>query len=61
MFGIKVSNKIEECFEFDKINKNNLWAEAIRKELAVMIQYKVFEVHIKLDNFPAEKADNLQN
>ena len=37
MFGVKVPNNIEECFEFDKTNENNLWAEAIRKELAVMI------------------------
>ena len=54
MFGVKIPNKIEECFEFDKINGNNLWTEAIRKEIAVMIQYQVFEVHTDINHFPKE-------
>ena len=56
MFGIKIPNKIEECFEFDKINGNNLWTEAIRKELAVMIQYEVFEVHTDINQFPKDEG-----
>ena len=56
IFGVKIPNKIEECFEFDKINGNNLWTEAVRKELAVMIQYEVFEVHINRDDFPEKEG-----
>ena len=56
MFGVKIPNNIDECFEFDKINGNNLWIEAIRKELAVMIQYEVFEVHTDINHFPKEEG-----
>ena len=56
MFGIKVPNKIEECFEFDKIKGNSLWTEAVRKEFAVMIQYEVFEVHTDIEPFPREEG-----
>jgi hypothetical protein len=31
MFGVQVPRSTKKAFEFDKINKNNLWELALRK------------------------------
>jgi hypothetical protein len=44
-FGIKVPNNVREAIIFDKENKNNLWAEAIMKEMTALEKAGVFEFH----------------
>ena len=51
-FGIKVPNSIREAFELDIENKNNLWADAIVKELTALNEAGVFQYwppHHKID------------
>ena len=33
MFGIEVPNTVKEALEMDKKNGNNIWREAIEKEM----------------------------
>ena len=43
-FGIKVPNSVDEALELDKENRNNLWHEAIQKELKnVLIAFHLLE------------------
>ena len=44
-FGIKVSNNVREALILDKENGNNLWDEAIKKEMAALNQASVFIYH----------------
>ena len=32
-FGIKILNSVKEALSLDKINKNTLWADAMKKEM----------------------------
>ena len=41
-FGIEVPRSIRHALLLDKINGNNLWAEAIQKELKQLNDFKVF-------------------
>ena len=42
MFGIRVPQNFKEAEQFDKDNGNTLWADAIKKELEGLNEYKVF-------------------
>ena len=44
-FGIKVPNNVREALSLDKENGNNLWAEAIQKEMTALNQASVFIHH----------------
>ena len=44
-YGIKVPNSIKEALELDKLNKNNLWGEAILKELGALQKAGVFSFY----------------
>ena len=44
-FGIKVPNNVREVLILDKENVNNLWAEAIQKEMTALNQASVFIYH----------------
>ena len=51
-FGIKVPNSIREAFELNIENKNNLWANAITKELTALNEAGIFQYcppHHKID------------
>ena len=41
-FGIRVPNSVREALIFDRENKNNLWAEAIKKEMGALDKAQVF-------------------
>ena len=41
-FGITVPNSVKEVLELDKKNKNNLWGDAIIKELKALEKTNVF-------------------
>ena len=41
-FGITVPNSVKEALELDRKNKNNLWADAIIKELKALEKANVF-------------------
>jgi len=43
--GIKVPRNTKEALLFDRQNKNNLWAEAITKEMAGLERLNVFKFH----------------
>lgn len=43
-FGVQVPKSVKEALEFDKKNKTNLWAEAIRKEIEQLLEYKTFKI-----------------
>ena len=44
-FGIKIPNNVREALILDRINKNNLWAEAMAKEMAALNSAKCFKYH----------------
>lgn len=44
-FGLKVPNNVRESLLLDTENENNLWAEAIRKEMTVLSKESVFVHH----------------
>ena len=44
-YGIKVPNSVKEALELDKLNKNNLWGEAILKELGALQKAGVFSFY----------------
>ena len=44
-FGIKVPNNVKQALEFDRENKNNLWGEAIAKEMTALTKAGVFSFY----------------
>ena len=44
-YGIKVPISVKEALELDKLNKNNLWGEAILKELGALQKAGVFSFY----------------
>ena len=42
-FGIKIPNSVKEALLFDKENNNNMWSEAIKKEMGALDKAGVFE------------------
>ena len=44
-FGVQVPRNHAEAMELDRKNGNNLWAEAIKKELEGLDEYNVFRDH----------------
>jgi hypothetical protein len=42
-FGIEVPKRWDDCVKLDKGNDNNLWQDAVRKEMKnVRISFKIF-------------------
>ena len=51
-YGIRVPSNVKEALKFDKENGNNLWGEAIAKELGALDEAGVFEYqppHFQID------------
>ena len=44
-FGIQIPNNVKEALEQDKINQNNLWGEAIMKEMSALMKAGVFSFY----------------
>ena len=42
-FGVEVPRSIKHALQLDKLNGNNLWKEAIEKELSQINEYKTFK------------------
>jgi hypothetical protein len=42
-FGIEIPNTVEQAFELDKKNGNNLWREALEKEIKALLDLDTFE------------------
>ena len=42
-FGITVPKNVKQALYYDAINKNDLWREAIKKEMGQLIEYNVFK------------------
>ena len=43
-FGVQIPRMVQEALELDRINRNNLWEEAIMKELAQIADFDTFRV-----------------
>ena len=43
-FGVRVPRNIKEALALDKENKNNLWAQAIKKEMDKIMEFEVFTI-----------------
>ena len=43
-FGVQIPRTVQEALELDRINGNNLWEEAIMKELTQMADFDTFRV-----------------
>ena len=53
-FGIEVPKGIKAALSLDKINNNNLWKEAIDKEIASLLEMNTFEITNKNERLPVE-------
>ena len=49
-FGVRIPKNIKEALALDKINGNNLWKEAIKKEMLIMEDFQVFREVTQEDN-----------
>jgi hypothetical protein len=43
-FGVQVPRSVKQAYELDRINGNNLWAEAMKKEINQLMEYDTFHV-----------------
>ena len=43
-FGVEIPKSVKHALELDRKNGNNLWKEAMEKELAQLDQFKVFRL-----------------
>jgi hypothetical protein len=43
-FGVQVPRSVKQAYEMDRINGNNLWAEAMKKEINQLMEYDTFHV-----------------
>ena len=53
-FGIEVPKGIKAALSLDKLNNNNLWKEAIDKEIASLLEMNTFEIKNKNERLPEE-------
>ena len=53
-FGIAIPNSVKEALALDALNKNNLWAEAIKKEMSALDKAGVFEYKCPNLNVPRD-------
>ena len=44
-FGIRIPNNVREALMLDRMNKNNLWADAIAKEMGALNNMKCFKYY----------------
>ena len=44
-FGIQIPNNVKEALEYDRLNQNNLWGEAIVKEMSALMKARVFDFY----------------
>ena len=44
-YGVAVPRNVAQAYEFDKLNGNTFWADAIKKELDSLISLECFEFH----------------
>ena len=42
-FGVKIPRNYSEALRFDDDNKNDLWKEAMQKEVAQILEYNTFD------------------
>ena len=54
MHGIPIPKNGKQALEFDKSFGNNKWRDAIKKEIATMIEFKVFKIHQERPQFSTE-------
>ena len=55
-FGIKIPNNMKEALILDKENKNNLWAEAILKEMKTLNALRAFKYYSPNKRFKKENG-----
>ena len=53
-FGVRVPRNYQEALALDKMNSNNLWRDAIQKELDQIMEYKTFIVRMDLKVPPTD-------
>jgi hypothetical protein len=41
-FGVEVPKNVRQALELDRINGNNLWYEAIQREMTQLLDYRTF-------------------
>ena len=52
MHGIPIPKNGKQALDFDKQFGNKKWSDAIKKEIATMIEFKVFKIHKNRPHFP---------
>ena len=53
-YEVKIPRNVKEALEFDKENRNNKWAEAMKLEIQLLNDLECFEFHPK-DYSPAKE------
>ena len=56
MHGIPIPKNGKQALDFDKQFGNKKWSDAIKKEIATMIEFKVFKIHKNRPHFPTEEG-----
>jgi hypothetical protein len=52
MFGVEIPRNVRHALEIDKMNGNNLWREAMDKELKVINEFKTLKRLEKGEELP---------
>ena len=56
MHGIPIPKNGKQALDFDKHFGKKKWSDAIKKEIAKMIEFKVFKVHHNRTQFPTKEG-----
>ena len=53
-FGVKIPIGLRQALKFDKENGNNVWGQAIEKELQGLMDMKTFTVLCNFNDIPKD-------
>ena len=56
MYGIKVPKSVKQALEFDKENNNDLWANAVKKEMDALYDMDTFKFVNAAHKFKTEEG-----